>query len=247
MADKYLSAKLKVERAKQQIAEFRALGARLSRSDYAVVVETNKATGDQRLQILNKPVPPEFGLVLGDVLTNLRAALDHCYAAVTGANQRTTGQTYFPIRDEPKSLVRKVEEALKEQTISQAVHDLIVNEIRPYQGGHPTIVALNKLANLDKHRVLVTTLSVNTFYADFRQGGVTVENTVIETSGEGPQPIPIRGRGPIEFKRQPQTSLDIRIGEREPSIFYNKSVVPTLVGLVRDVLQIIKRFEEVAP
>jgi hypothetical protein len=55
------------------------------------------------------------------------------------------------------------------------------------------------------------------------------------------------GPGPIEFQGDPQPALEIRVGEREPSIFYNKPVVPTLLGLADDVTVIIGKIEGIAP
>ena len=55
------------------------------------------------------------------------------------------------------------------------------------------------------------------------------------------------GPGPIKFKGEPKPSIEVRIGEREPRIFYNKPVVPTLLSLADDVAVIVGKIKKACP
>jgi len=55
------------------------------------------------------------------------------------------------------------------------------------------------------------------------------------------------GPGEIEFDGEPEPSLEIHIGEREPAALYGKPVVPTLRGLADDIGVIIDKIERVCP
>jgi hypothetical protein len=154
-SDKYSGARLKVERAQHHILTLGRLARNTARLSYTLRVEPHPETGNHSVKFKSDRLGPTFSLVFGDAVTNLRAALDHCYAASIGVDEETTGQVFFPIRDKREGLIGSLAKGAKKKPIPKPLYDLILDEIRPYEGGHPTLCALNKLANTDKHRLLI--------------------------------------------------------------------------------------------
>jgi hypothetical protein len=130
-----------------------------------------------RLEV-REPTPPEWGLIVGDILTNLRAALDHTVVghAAKRSQQPLTEQEEkklnFPILLNQKQWLGapaapatattpatpKVESAHKKlvKYLDPAVLD-VIEKSQPYHNappeGHP-LGGLNDLVNRDKHRAV---------------------------------------------------------------------------------------------
>lgn len=98
--------------------------------------------------------PLSIALLTGDILFNLRAALDHLAFQLVLANGCTpTKQTYFPISDDATKY--KTEAPRKVRGMSPAAIKAI-DEVKPYEGGNDRLWQLHRLNAIDKHRVLVT-------------------------------------------------------------------------------------------
>lgn len=94
----------KVARAKRHFDELsNAIDAFLADNPYTVAVKGyGVPTGDQMMlrftAHVRRDVPPEIAPMIGDVLFNLRSALDHlAYALVIANNKKTSTRTEFPI------------------------------------------------------------------------------------------------------------------------------------------------------
>ena len=114
-----------------------------------------------------EPVPPEWGLLLGDFAHNARSALDHlAYRVVMLGNGIHREQTQFPILDVPW---KWPETAAYRLGGASERHIGIIESFQPYhrhdsQGWHSGLQAiedplsiLSRLANVDKHIVLNAT------------------------------------------------------------------------------------------
>jgi hypothetical protein len=103
------------------------------------------------------PVPIRFSVLLGEILYQLRTALDHLLTALVTANGSTpTDKHQFPICSTPEKLV----EARRRGDFAgiSASASTIVEQLQPYQTEHPTPSLLNLMRewnNADKHRLLV--------------------------------------------------------------------------------------------
>ena len=101
--------------------------------------------------------PPHAGLVFGDVVTNLRASLDHITWQLAlsqcGPDAVPSRRTAFPIQREPDRFRSVALDALKHVPV--AAWDLI-ECLQPYHGWDwpelGWLRAINDLANDDKHR-----------------------------------------------------------------------------------------------
>jgi hypothetical protein len=104
------------------------------------------------------PTPKELPAITGDIIQNLRSALDHLayqlFLVGTGGNSGTGTHVYFPIADSHAKY--KGDLARKVNGMQKAAIDAI-SAFEPYKSGKGhdlwTIHALN---NIDKHRLLFT-------------------------------------------------------------------------------------------
>jgi hypothetical protein len=163
-ADERLArVRVKVERAKQHILDLNLrLKAFLNSNPYKVGTYRNPETRQLTYFLTGvRNVPPQIGLVVGDVIQNLRSALDHLafqlYMLGPGGQAGGAGsRTYFPIADD--SAKYKIEAPRK---IKGLQPDAIkaIDAVQPYKGGNTdksdTLWRLEKMNNIDKHRLLI--------------------------------------------------------------------------------------------
>jgi hypothetical protein len=148
---------IKLERAKRHYAELEtALASFFATTPYKISTRRN----DERKPVYYlsevTDVPVEFSLIIGDVIQNLRSALDHlAYDLwVREANgQGREGRIYFPIEKDQASYNRN--KADKTRGISQQSL-AIIDTLSPYPGGNDVLWRIHTLNNRDKHRLLVT-------------------------------------------------------------------------------------------
>lgn len=146
----------KVNRAKHHIEE---LDGRIRAffndgpAPYPVIRKEEPETGDLTFKLGKcSPIPDDFPTIIGDVLQNLRTALDHLAWQLVLANNRTpTGQTAFPIAENLEKF-----EAMRDRKVEGMSQDAIdkICALKPYGGGNEDLWGLHELNNVDKHRLL---------------------------------------------------------------------------------------------
>jgi hypothetical protein len=99
------------------------------------------------------PIPDSWGLITGDILTNVRAALDHAVFPHIRAKKPDLDRKFiqYPIED------RKEQWENKNRWFEKPVHK-VVGESQPCRHADPTghpLRVLRELVNMDKHRDLV--------------------------------------------------------------------------------------------
>lgn len=152
--------RLKVERAKKHIGELEVeRRAFLDSKPYEVGAKPDPQIAEAiKYHIISvRKTPNTILLIVGDILFNLRAALDHLayqLASVHGTrDEKILKATYFPISDD--STKYKTEAPGKVKGMSTAAQHAIT-ATKPYQGGNDTLWRLHRLNNIDKHRFLIT-------------------------------------------------------------------------------------------
>jgi len=94
-----------------------------------------------------------LSLAIGDVIHNLRSALDHLYFQLVTANGETPDRsTYFPIKKDRASYQQ--DRARFEQQIGSAAAAEL-DKLEPYPEGSPFLWDLHQLDITDKHKLLV--------------------------------------------------------------------------------------------
>jgi hypothetical protein len=151
------AVRLKVKRARQHIAD---LDGRIHLfftgpiNPYPIIREIEPATGDAVFKLGKcSPIPEDFPLIIGDVLQNLRTALDHLVWQLILSNGGTPdSSSAFPISknaqiyksDSPRKIKGVAPEAMK-----------MIDSLKPYGGGNEDLFGLHLLNNADKHRLLL--------------------------------------------------------------------------------------------
>jgi hypothetical protein len=133
-----------------------------------------------------EPVPGRFGAMIGDALTNMRAALDHLASQLFIATKQAPTDAWinFPIASDPAKPLKSL------QRVPAAAAPIIVS-VQPYQNlakGQPAEIhplhVLKLLVNRDKHEALTLTemFGASSIIRVTRPGGVPILASV-ETPG----------------------------------------------------------------
>src|SRR5258708_22278191 len=101
-----------------------------------------------------KQIPSEIPLIAGEVIQNLRSALDHVAYRLAGtkANQDTA----FPIAKSKVEYERKDGLRSRRTKGMSAAAIAAIDAVQPYGGGNDVLWHLNALNNIDKHRLILT-------------------------------------------------------------------------------------------
>lgn len=160
----FTSARLKLGRANEHLDCLRReTKAFLERNPAPFDIRTKKTAGPGKSEkyvvhaVVRESPPDYLGLIAGDAIANIRHALDHVVYELSPPKHRNRGKTQFPIyKDECEFKV------LSPPLIKGIEGDerTLIERVQPYQTSDPTrhpLAVLNRLANKDKHRILLTT------------------------------------------------------------------------------------------
>jgi hypothetical protein len=170
-----MSSRAKLERAEEKLRELQSwIDKYFAAIPYKVAVRVNSDTRPEYYIVDALDVPLEIILLAGEIIQNLRSALDHlAYSAFkhNPANYSKEGiNIYFPIEDDEEKYIQK-----KTRKTEGIPIDIIAkfDSFKPYKEGNITLWKLNKLNNVDKHRLLI---AVGSSY-----GSVNIAPTIWET------------------------------------------------------------------
>lgn len=153
------SAVLKVDRALKGVGELGRLVR--ERRPFTYVVETNTRTCERAtFAKKNRPVVDEAAILCGEIVHNLRSALDHAYWEIVSqfaTSKREEKNIQFPFCES----ATRVEEILKRRLadhVSTRFFEALV-DLRPHgdPGGNELLYLVDELDILDKHRLLIPT------------------------------------------------------------------------------------------
>ena len=158
----------KLDRAKTHFhALNKSIGAfKRSKTHDFVVAKFDPNTRERvvHLKILREPKNPEWGLLLGDMVHNLRSALDHLVWQLVLLNgEAPRRQNQFPIigtKNEYWEVPANRSESVRDRVLSRVAeeHRAFIDVVQPFNAGNdPTGTALSVLSwisNTDKHRVV---------------------------------------------------------------------------------------------
>lgn len=134
MHSPFHDARLKVERAKQNINDLHAMVTDASdRYSYSIIVEHNPKTGDDLLRFkAPETMPVDFLSTLAKTLRNLRGALDSAWLDIAHDNPSVTVFPVYPTRNDLESAV----ELTLKHDAPEDILKFIVDVIQPYEGGN---------------------------------------------------------------------------------------------------------------
>lgn len=157
--DPLLGSRTKVERAKEHSRDLQlAVKHFFDTRPYVVKTKDNTSTRQRIYYVAEvKPVPLLVAAIAGDVLQDLRSALDYiAYRAVSvglGMEPPKPWEVEYPIADDAAKYPD-----LRNRKVKGARQDAIdaIDATKPYKGGNDTVWRIHKLNNIDKHRLLLT-------------------------------------------------------------------------------------------
>lgn len=157
MSTRYEQIVAKFNRAKKHFAEFESrFDTFRKESPPEFRAEDYVETGERVYYLKSVPdIPPNLRAIAGDVLQSLRSSLDHLVWHLIEANGQTptVGVSGFPIFDSRHQY--EVGKGRKVEGMSEIAKQRI-DSAYPYDGGNRPLWILNRLNNIDKHRLLLT-------------------------------------------------------------------------------------------
>lgn len=151
-----ISIKVKIERAREHVDALKSeIDAFWKDEPYVVVPEEEQQTGDRVFRVrIQRELPRRWAAIAGDVVHNLRSALDHLAWQLVEANGNTPDhRTEFPIGRDANDFNSRCLKKVKGAS-DPAVR--LVASLEPYKGGDERFFALHTLDIVDKHRLLIT-------------------------------------------------------------------------------------------
>jgi|GEM_PF-6624930 len=250
MSNKLDGARLKISQAKAHLRSFNEEGQKyLSTEPYTLQLTLDEGLVKVEAVITDEP-PPALACIIGDFVTNLRAALDYVAwelgtksppAPLTDAQEkRITFPLYLSHAGFSKSdsTAKFLENVCGVPTSTMNA----IASVQPYQTGYEPLAALDALVRWDKHRTLLLCASF-------------VEHTAA-TVYYRDKPV-FSGHG-ISFGQRldpphstPLQTNDFRVEvTHKPTIFVVLKDIPapyTFVGILQDILKcvegIVSRFD----
>jgi hypothetical protein len=233
--------RVKVERAKKYVHDFEVERKRFMDAEpYTVETDFDPNSGYNISRVMNLKNPPaELGLIAGDIIHNLRSALDHlvwqlveigCAQSGVTLTKRERQQIGFPIWQ--LSTEYHAQRHRRVKGMSQATIDAI-EATEPYEGGKGAgLWVLNELDIADKHHgLLVTIMSVGnarvlTTNPYWWRDGLGIKDFALPNFGK-----PLKDGDIIlicdpTFQNHVKTALDVALAK--PEIIEGK---PLIVGL----------------
>jgi hypothetical protein len=154
----------KTQWAKTRIQQFdSAVKAFFQNAPYEIVSEVNPKSDEEiwRFQ-LTEQIPPEFSIMVGEILHSLRSALDNMISeiAVTIMGAAPNARTAFPFGIKNRNTFEA--ELTKQKKFLPADAISMIRRIKPYPRGNKHLMLLH-LANIrDKHRMGLVPINLRT-------------------------------------------------------------------------------------
>lgn len=198
MSGPLTGAFLKVERARQHLKLLNAeIAAFAAKDSYRVAAnfEGEPAEIVIRMYFRDKPasIPLRLSLIAGDAVHNLRSALDHLAYALAQIGTGPTRHTQFPIFEDAKQF-RDNQDRFLAGIVKR--HRARIEALQPYHARpgflesvkpdsqHPLasnlfLLAIRRLDNMDKHRLLISPTPVARFQKPELGGVVSAKGTYV--------------------------------------------------------------------
>lgn len=151
------SAHLKISRAKKHTAELSELLK--EKCLFSYMLETNTRTGERATYAKeNIEFVSQAAIIIGDVIHNLRASIDHAYWEATNEFAKSEGEKrniQFPITSTEKAFNESVLPGLPCRVSGKFVTNL--KSLRPWRdkGGNHYLCSIHDLDVTDKHKLLI--------------------------------------------------------------------------------------------
>ena len=240
------SVRIKVDRANKHIVDLgAAIDKFFERRPHSVVAYIDEEHKPTYCLKHIEPIDSAVSAVTGDVIQNLRTALDYLAGALWLRTNSGEWKGYFPICE--SSAGYKTEGVSKMHGMGQDAKD-VIDGIEPYGGGKgDALWRLHSLSIIDKHRLPITMAGANlgvhlpSFYPEMFSESATANPWIVSVED---MRMPLKD-GDILFRDDPgreiKTNVQIPffVALNEVGVLNCQPLVPALKNLVTAVDQAI--------
>jgi hypothetical protein len=163
----------KIERAKTQIDELNTkINEFFGSRPYESASKINAKRTEEVWRFRINPIPTEFTVRVGEILHNLRSALDQMACAIALQHSGTTKGTYFPFGATAEIFEKEL--ARKGKKLPPAAKTMI-RALKPYKRGNKLLWEFHDFNRGDKHVALVAinlAVTVKMSYLGIQSGGI---------------------------------------------------------------------------
>jgi hypothetical protein len=255
------SAYLKINRAAKHVTELSELFRK--ECPFSYILETNAMTGERAtFAKKNEAVISCAAITCGDVIHNLRSALDHAYWEIVSpfaATEAERKKVQFPFSKTLAGLNETVKDRLADRVSPRFFKAFIDLKPYPEPGGNELLYLIESLDILDKHKLLIPTgdytrlsgeiirrqvpdfpinIGVNEFGNNKRDVGWSVPPGGIDQRQIGA----IRSPTTHIFEKKLDVPVDIVLSVGTPGL--HRPIIPTLNALVDVAKETIKILRE---
>ena len=153
------ASKLKIARAQQHLGELeRSVSDFLARKPFVVLVEKPEGMPDYLDMVawvarIREQVPDEWSPIIGDIVHNLRAALDLMAGDLVRLNRKSAVGVHFPFARSEAELSKQIKKKHIDRAGLQVINE--IKKLQPYKGGNLALRAIHDLDIVDKHQSLI--------------------------------------------------------------------------------------------
>jgi hypothetical protein len=241
--DSFRSAILKVERANRHIDEFNSIVAAYQAEKFYDIWADTDAKGATKFFIGPiKPFPHTLPLIVGDIVHNLKSALDHTFTAIVGDALPMDDRMFPFCKNRPSDITKSARFNAIEKAIPGSA-GFILDKVQPYEGGAGGLYGLHRLDRIDKHNELIVTAnaaSIGSLVIFADKDAVLGWRNVLFNVEQTTQIFGWNYAAQFKVQHDFKASVLVRFGQALP--FGNEPVVPTLVNLSQRVGEIIETF-----
>jgi hypothetical protein len=230
-------SRIKVNRARHHIGELREkMLEYLRRNPFFLRVEAGPISESKQWTIqIREEVPVEFSAIIGDVIHNLRAALDLAAVQLVRLNGQSDEDAF-------SKTAEKFDEVLRNRNMQRASPEAVelVKSLKPY---NDQLRALHDLDIMDKHQALIPTADMIEMPPFL--GGKELKPGIRVPIREG-------ASAPVD----PEMTPFVRIGHAYQGTFClefpsgqapplgGKEIIPALIRLANSIEQIVESFAD---
>lgn len=242
------ASKLKIARARQHLEELETnISGFLARKLFVVVVEKPEWMPDHLDMVawvarIREEVPNEWSAIIGDIIHNLRAALDVMACDLVRLNSKSAKKVYFPFARSSSDLAKQMKEKHIDRAGPQVVKE--IEKLKPYKGGNLALRAIHDLDIVDKHQSLIAvagsaiTSGLRLYFGNY-PNQIPHWHVLIEKDGQRIVTMPRLANMPLGTEIP--SLIDI-VFSQDADSFSGQKIIPTLHDFVQTIEGVVDLF-----
>jgi hypothetical protein len=187
-------ARLKIERAISHVEEVEAL-IRTFGDSHRLIREMEPDGISEIVKLHVGPIPEMLPIAIGEVINQLRSALNFVACSLIAANKKPVEQAVFPIAENRAKFTKNYSHVIRKLPQNAQRY---IRRLKPYgdgTGGRGDILwGLNHLRNSDVHTGLLTLMAHGQdVELSYTIGGTAESTVVVDISPQQPAEVSVRG------------------------------------------------------